>query len=133
MLFVYWLEDHPKVADRIQEIWAAMERRRDTLCTSIFTVGEILAGPYKRGAAGLASEIREFLQPPHVEVIPFMPGTADRYARIRAEHRVSPPDAIHLASAAQFQVDLFLTENRRLQKLAVPGIDFIAGMDAGLF
>jgi hypothetical protein len=45
---------------------------------------------------------------------------------------VSPPDAIHLASAAHASVDLFLTNDRRLQGLVIPGIDFIAGMDVNL-
>jgi len=133
MLFVYWLEDHPQHADRVQQIWAAMESRGDTLCSSVFTVGEALVGPYKRGALEVASEVREFLQPPHVELIPFTIDIADRYARIRGENRVSPPDAIHLASAAQAGVELFLTNDHRLQGLVIPGIDFIAGMDVNLF
>ena len=54
-------------------------------------------------------------------------------ARIRAENRVSPPDAIHLASAAQAGVELFLTNDHRVRGLVIPGIDFIAGMDVNLF
>ena len=46
MLFVYWLEDHPAYADRVQQIIEAITRRRDTLCTSVFTLGEVLTGPY---------------------------------------------------------------------------------------
>jgi predicted nucleic acid-binding protein len=133
MLFVYWLEDNPHYADRVEGIWAAMQRRGDTLCSSIFTVGEALTGTYKRGTPEVASRIREFLQPPHVDLIPFTIDVADRYARIRADNRVSPPDAIHLASAAQAGVDLFLTNDNRLRGLVIGGIDFIAGMDVNLF
>jgi len=70
---------------------------------------------------------------PQIELLPFTPETADHYARIRGNHRVSPADAIHLASAAQYGVDLFLTNDRRLQGLTIPGIHFIAGMDVNLF
>jgi predicted nucleic acid-binding protein len=66
-------------------------------------------------------------------LIPFTAETADGYARIRASYRVSPADAIHLASAASAGVDLFLTNDHRLQPLAIPGIQFIAGMDVNLF
>jgi predicted nucleic acid-binding protein len=133
MLFVYWLEDNPSYADRVQGIWEAMKRRGDTLCSSVFTVGEALTGSYKRGSPEAAAQVRELLRPPHVELIPFTLEVADRYARIRAENRVSPPDAIHLASAAEAGVDLFLTNDERLQGLVIRGIDFIAGMDVNLF
>jgi predicted nucleic acid-binding protein len=132
MLFVYLIEAHPKHGVRAKEMLAAMVRRRDTLCTSVFTVGEILTGPYKRGASDLALRVGEVVRPPAVELLPFTIETAERYARIRGDNRVSPPDAIHLASAAHAGVDLFLTNDRRLQGLVIPGIDFIAGMDVNL-
>jgi predicted nucleic acid-binding protein len=113
MLFVYLIEEHPEHTARVREIVASMERRGDTLCTSVFTI--------------------DVLRPPRVELIPLKAETAERYARIRADHRVSPADAIHLASAAYAGVNLFLTNDRRLPGLAIPGIDFIAGMDVNLF
>jgi uncharacterized protein len=133
MLFIYWLEDHPQHAARMNRIHEFMEARKDTLCTSVFTVGEVLTGIYKRGAAEIASQIREAFHSPQIELISFTAETADRYARIRAGQRVSPADAIHLASAAQAGVDLFLTNDHRLQPLTIPGIHFIAGMDVNLF
>ncbi len=133
MLFVYWLEGHADHAARINQIYTRMEERRDTLCTSAFTLGEVLTGLYKRGALEMAIQIREAFRPPQIEIIEFTAEMADEYARIRANHRVSPADAIHLATAAQSGVDLFLTNDRRLLKLSIPGIHFIAGMDVNLF
>ena len=108
-------------------------RRRDTLCTSVFTVGEVLTGLYKRGEIEMASRVREALRPPQIDLLPFTTETADRYAKIRGSHRVSPADAIHLACAAHAGVDLFLTNDQRLSGLVIPGIDFIARMDVSLF
>jgi predicted nucleic acid-binding protein len=133
MLFVYLIEEHPEHTVRVREILVSMERRRDTLCTSVFTIGEVLTGPYKRGATEVVSRVWEVLRPPRVELVPLTAETAERYARIRAENRVSPADAIHLASAAYAGVNLFLTNDRRLPGLAIPGIDFIAGMNVNLF
>lgn len=132
MLFVYWLEDHPKFAPRVKELFEWIEQRGDTLCTSAFSVGEVLAGPYRQNADALAAEIRQFFRPPAVELIPFTLETADRFARIRARHRVSPADAIHLACASSGRVNLFLTNDNRLQKLRIEDIDFIGGMDINL-
>ena len=133
MLFVYWLEGHPDHAARMNQIRTRMEARRDTLCTSALTLGEVLTGLYKLGAWEMAAQIRDAFLSPQIQLLPFTPETADHYARIRANHRVSPADAIHLASAAQYGADLFLTNDHRLQGLTIPGIQFIAGMDVNLF
>ncbi len=133
MLFVYWLEGHPVHAARMSQIHERMEERGDTLSTSALTLGEALTGLYKRGALEMAAEIRDAFLSPQIKLLPFTPGTADHYARIRGVHRVSPADAIHLASAAEAGVDLFLTNDQRLQRLTIPGIQFIAGMDVNLF
>jgi predicted nucleic acid-binding protein len=133
MLFVYRIEDHPDYAARVNRIFSRMRERGDTLCTSVFTVGEILVGPYRKGALEVASQVRAFLRPPDVELLPFTAEAADDYARIRAAHRIPRADAIHLASAARSNVDLFLTNDRRLLALVIPGIQFIAGIDVALF
>lgn len=133
MLFVYWLEENPQYTDRIHRIFLRMEERKDTLCTSAFSLGEVLAGPYERGAVELASRIRSALREPFVRVLPFTAEAADRYAQIRARLRVSPADAIHLACAAQAGVDVFLTNDHQLAGKIVPGIQFIANLDVGLF
>jgi predicted nucleic acid-binding protein len=132
MLFVYWLEDHPQYAPRVQQIFEKMEQRRDTLCTSAFTLGELLVGPYKAKAADVGQAIHEHFRTSTMELLPFDAQTAERYARIRAEHKVTPADAIHLATAAQADTHLFLTNDLRLCRLAVSGIHFIAGLDTKL-
>ncbi len=132
MLFVYWFEEHPAYIERMQHILTRMELRNDTLCTSSFAVGEVLVGPYKRGAPDAAGRIRETLRPPFAEVLPFTNDAADHYARIRAELEVSSSDAIHLACAAHAGVDLFLTNDRKLVGKIVPGIQFIAGLDSDI-
>ena len=133
MLFVYLLEANPQFAPRTKEIRARMHKRGDSLCTSIFTAGEVLTDPYRRGDRALASQIRDFLQPPTVEILPFTSDVANRYAQIRAANRVTPADAIHLASAAVAGVNLFLTNDQKVAKLTIPGIDFVAGLDVNLF
>ena len=133
MVFVYWLEDNPRYAKRVRHILTKMEQRQDQLCTSSFTVGEVLVGPYKTGATAAARQIREVFRAPFVEVIPYTIDTADIYAVIRAQHGVSPADSIHLACAAQAHIDLFLTNDAALVGKVVPGIQFIAGLDSNLF
>jgi predicted nucleic acid-binding protein len=42
-------------------------------------------------------------------------------------------DALHLSIAATSGVELFLTHDRRLHKVVVPGLPFIAGLETDLF
>ncbi|HEV2990136.1 MAG TPA: PIN domain-containing protein [Candidatus Angelobacter sp.] len=133
MLFVYWLEGHSTYAKRVQHILSKMEARRDRLCTSVFTVAEVLVGPYKVGDSGTVKRIQEAFDSPFIEILPFNQATADRYAQIRAQHGVSAADAIHLACAAQSGIDLFLTNDAALPGKVISGIQFIAKLDTNLF
>ncbi len=132
MLFIYWLEEHPVFAKRVDEIHHRMEERHDQLITGAFTVGEVLAGPYRKAASQRLDDVRRRLRNAVAEIIPFTVETADLYAQIRGTLRVSPADAIHLASAAQAGTDLFLTHDRQLLGKIVPGIQFIATIDTPL-
>lgn len=133
MLFIYWLEDHPQFAKRVNAIHSRMQERQDQLLTGAFTFGEILAGAYRKGAAQVAGESRRLLQEVVSEVVPFTIETADHYARIRGALGLPPADAIHLASAAQAGTDLFLTNDKRLVDKIVPGIQFIGSLDTQFF
>jgi predicted nucleic acid-binding protein len=133
MLFIYWIEDHPKYARRISHILDRITQRGDLLCTSTFTIAEVLTGPYKRGDERLATRIREVFESPAIETLPFTTRTAETYARIRGRFGFSPADAIHLASAAEAKTDIFLTNDDALVGKGVPGIQFVAKMDTDLF
>jgi uncharacterized protein len=132
MLFIYWLEDHPEYARRVNAIRSRMNERNDQLITGAFTFGEVLAGAYRKGTPQLAEETRRLLRNTVAEVVPFTLETADRYARIRGTPGITPADAIHLASAAQAGTDLFLTNDKSLVGKIVPGIQFIASLDTQL-
>jgi uncharacterized protein len=130
MLFIYWLENNPRYAGRVQQIRDSMNRRHDQLCTSAFTVGETLVGFHKRGERETAARVRAFFLAGSIEVIPYTSDLADSYAEIRARLKVSSADAIHLACAANAGTDLFLTNDSDLIGQIIPGIQFIAGLES---
>jgi predicted nucleic acid-binding protein len=129
MLFIYWLENHPRFAKRVDEIYSRMRERQDQLLTGAFTFGEVLTGIYRKGSAHQAGEVRLQLQKVVTEIVPFTIETADHYARIRGSLSLPPADAIHLASAAHAGTDLFLTNDKRLVGKFVPGIHFVASLE----
>jgi len=63
------------------------------------------------------------------QVVSFDASVARLYASLRATHTLCNADAIQLACAAHFGVDLFITNDKNLHRLDVPGIGFIAPLD----
>jgi predicted nucleic acid-binding protein len=106
--------------------------RGDILCTSIFTVGEVLTGPRKQNDAAGVNGLKKFFASKDVEILPFAIEAADRYSMIRADTRVSQADGIHLATAAASGVDLFVTNDGELRKLKIQGIRFFADLEGKL-
>lgn len=133
MVFVYWLEGHPTYAARVDHILQSMLRRGDRLCGSYLGMGEVLTGPLKHKNTTLAAKVRQLFEGGRVEVLPFDRRVAEIFAQLRATENVTPADAIHLACAAAAGVDLFLTHDKGLHKVHVPGIQFIAGLDVNVF
>jgi predicted nucleic acid-binding protein len=132
MVFVYWLENHPTNAARVEEILQTMLERGDQLCAGYFSLGEVMAGPLKKNRLQLAANVEQFFDSGLALMLPFDRRAALEFARLRATANVSPADAIHLACAAASGVDLFITHDKQLHKLRVPGIQFIAGLDVNV-
>jgi predicted nucleic acid-binding protein len=110
------------------EIRKRMVERGDRLVTSAMTLGEVLVKPTKLGQTTLIEQYDRAIRTT-CEIVSFDVQIAWRYASLRATHTIRNADAIQLACAAHFGVDLFITNDTHLYKLDVPGIGFIAPLD----
>ena len=63
------------------------------------------------------------------QIVPFDEPAADIYATLRCNPAIKPPDAIQLACAAASGVHLFITNDKALHKLSIPGIHFICSVE----
>jgi predicted nucleic acid-binding protein len=133
MLYAYWLEGNNKLSQRVQQIHKTMLQRSDTLCSSLFVLGELMVGPAKANDAAAANAIQQFFDSDQITMLPYTPQAVRLFAELRAHHGVKALDALHLAIAATSGVDLFLTHDRRLHKVVAPGLPFIAGLETDLF
>src|ERR1700732_857417 len=88
MLFVYLLEAHPVFGPTVDRLLDAIIRRGDTLCTSVFCAGEVLAGPRRIGSNSGVDAVMRLFSGGTISVLPFTLETADRFATIRASTRV---------------------------------------------
>lgn len=132
MIHVYWLEDATR-GPRVQHIYETMLKRTDILCSSLFVLSELLVGPLKDGNFAAAASIEQFFDSDAVMMLPYPRQAARLFAKLRANHGIKSLDALHLAIAASSGVDLFLTFDRRLNKLVMPGLPFIVSIDTDLF
>ena len=127
-LFIYLFEGRGANADRVVALRERILERRDQLFTSALTLGEILVKPAEIPDPALAERYTRAIEAAAV-VIPFSADAAPSYARVRLDRSIRPPDAIQLACAAAAEVDLFITNDERLSRKTVPGIQFITSLE----
>ncbi len=127
-LFIYLFEGRGAEADRVAALRERILERRDQLFTSALTLGEILVKPTETGDEALATRYSRAIEAT-TTIVPFAVEAAPIYARIRLDRSIRPPDAIQLACAASAEIDLFVTNDERLSRKSVPGIEFIASLE----
>lgn len=127
-LFIYLFEQAPLLCDQVTKLLQRMDQRDDELVTSWMTVAELQIRPRKKGDEALCQQYRQALQQ-MATLVPFGERASDAYLQIRSHTQVKGPDAIQLACAGAAGVELFITNDLRLQKLTIPGIHFITSLD----
>lgn len=127
-LFIYLFEGHGPLGRRVIALRQAMIARGDQLVTSALTLGEVLVKPIERRDTELSQKYEEAITATAL-VIPFDVKAARTYAALRGDRSLRAPDAIQLACAAGARVDLFITNDTRLQTKHVEGIQFIVPLE----
>ena len=128
-LFIYLMEDPGERGSRVRDIVERMSERRDELMTSTFTLAEVLVKPFAACDLDWADRYEGYLTTPGVSMLQFDRPSARIYAQLRRDRTLSPPDAIQLSCAASARCDLFITNDERLSRKIVPGIQFITSLD----
>lgn len=127
-LFIYLFEDYGPLSKATVALRTKMLARGDQLLTSTLTLGEILVKPMEQGDTQLCSRYETAIAAAAL-ILPFDTKAAPIYALLRSDRALRPPDAIQLACAAGAGIDLFVTNDARLQRKQVDGIQFIVPLD----
>ena len=123
-LFIYLFEDYGALSEGTGQLRSKMLDRGDQLLTSTLTLGEILVKPTERNDSELCRSYEHAISSA-ATLIAFDVKAARVYAALRLDRSLRAPDAIQLACAASANVDLFVTNDERLQGKQVDGIQFI--------
>jgi predicted nucleic acid-binding protein len=126
MLFIYLLEGHPQHSARVRHLLERSYERGDLLYSSYLALGELIAGASQSSDPAKAPIIQNTLDEMGFSYLPFDSGAVRPFSLLRAREKLKVADAIHLSCAASAGIDLFLTGDKQLLKLHVPGIQFIA-------
>lgn len=126
-LFIYLFEDHAELGERVRQLRERMNERGDTLLTSAVTLGELQVKPLETGDTATAALYRRTI-PQAAEIISFGPEAAVVFAELRSGPRLKAPDAIQLACAATGRTDLFITNDARLSRIALNGVQFVTSL-----
>jgi predicted nucleic acid-binding protein len=123
MLFVYHFEGHAEFGEAAGRILAAAEEGRCRLVTSVVALLEVLVVPKRLGRQDLAERYREFFHSfPNLTVVGVDAEIAERAAALRALHPLRTPDALHLATAEVSGAAQFVSEDRRLARVATVAV-----------
>ena len=128
-IFIYLIEDEGERGRKALELLERLTVRRDLVYTSTLTLGEVLTQPLSQGNTKLADIYEQKLTSPGVHLLDFDRSSARLYARIRLDRTIKAPDAMQLSMAAAARCDLFVTNDERLSRKVVDGIQFVAGLD----
>jgi predicted nucleic acid-binding protein len=121
-VLIYFLEGGP-FADPAQAVLEAVRSGKAQAILSTLALLEVQVSPYRKGDEDLADRYFALLQDlPNCRWVPLSYAIADRAAQLRAEHGVTAPDAIHLATALECGATLFVTNDRDLPP--VPGLGY---------
>ena len=126
--FIYFIEDHPKFAPLVEELFERIVAGTQIAVTSAVTLLEVLVIPYRHGRVDIAEQYERLLGgSPHLLLVPIQDSILREAARIRAELNVKTPDALQLATARLSGCTTFLTNDRRLPP--VPGLQILTLTD----
>ena len=124
-VFIYHIEDHPRYRGLTLEVLDSVEDGRRSGVTSVVTLMELTVYPWREGRPAVAREYEALLVHfPNLLVADVTRDVARLAARLRARYRVRPADALQLATALQNGASAFVTNDRRIARLA-PAIDVL--------
>lgn len=117
-ILIYYFENNPEYADRVEEILLAI---RKGLLQAVFSnvgVIEILTGVKKQRRFDLVGRYREvFAHFPNLIVAGINTAVIEIASDLSAKYLIKIPDAIHLATAIDFGAAKFITNDASLKKV----------------
>ena len=116
--FIYFFEDKLPYNKLLTPVFLAVDAGTIHAVSSLITAVEVLSKPYGLEQWDLIEKYRKvFSRLSKVGVLPLTLETADLTAQVRGKYDLKTPDAIQWATAVLYNVDYFLTNDKRFKIL----------------
>lgn len=113
---IYFIEEHPAYIDEVSDIFNKTAEGTVQVVTSVITLIEVLAKPYKFGQDNIVDVYKDFFSNSKgFSVMSIDTGIAELTAKIRAEFGFKVPDALQLAIFEHNDCEYFVTNDKQLK------------------
>jgi predicted nucleic acid-binding protein len=117
-VFIYHLEVNQRYQQASRVVLDMVERGAIAAVTSVLTLMEITALPWREHRPSVARRYEALLVNfPHLEIADVTRAIARQAARLRAEYNLRPADALQIATALQLGGTALVTNDRQLRRL----------------
>jgi predicted nucleic acid-binding protein len=117
---IYTVERHPDFGPLLDPLWEAAAQSSIEVVGSELLILETLVLPLRTGDAALRGDYEAAMFGSDLRLLPITSQVLREAARLRAEHRLRTPDAIHAAAATDAGAALFVTNDPDFRR--VPGL-----------
>ncbi len=117
-IFIYKFEQHPKYEPLCSLIFEKVNHKQTKLITSAITASEILIHPFeKNDHETIYLYEKVLLTMPNFILVEIDYTLAKLAALIRSKRKISLPDAYQIAAALKENAQIFITNDKRLEKV----------------
>lgn len=117
-IFIYHFEKHPRYFPLTQELFADIEAGLRKGVTSTITLMEIIVKPLALGRQDVARKYEALLVNfPNLDIVDLDRNVIRQAARLRAEYRIRPPDALQASVSMLYGAEVLITNDALLKRL----------------
>jgi predicted nucleic acid-binding protein len=117
-IFIYHFERHPRYFPLTQELFSSIEAGLRKGVTSTITLMEIIVKPLALRRQDVARKYEALLVNfPNLDIADLDRNVIRQAARLRAEYRIRPPDALQASGSLLYGAEVFITNDGLLKRL----------------
>jgi predicted nucleic acid-binding protein len=117
-IFIYLLEHHSDLGEVcLSIVQSAVDKELDG-CSGDLVLAELLVKPLKDNNARAVKAVKDlFSKETRIELLPHKRSTFETAALLRANYKIKLPDALHIATAIENHIEVFLTNDREIPSI----------------
>lgn len=117
-IFIYLLEHHQELGEIcLSLVQSAVDKEMDGYSGEL-VLAELLVKPLKDNNARAVQAVKDlFTKDTRIELLPHTKSAFIAAAHLRATYKIKLPDALHIATAIENDIEVFLTNDREIPSI----------------